>query len=72
MYERIRNHITKNGMNPGFVENRMGTREKRFFRMVNGRKPLLVDEYEILCRKGLQISPCYFFEEHSLSNNEKQ
>lgn len=67
MHERIRNYIESNGLKFNFVAERSGINPKRFYRLVDGSAPLVVDEYEIIC-KGLSVTPKYFFEDFFLDS----
>lgn len=62
IHERIRSYIESNGMKLNFVAERSGIKPKRFYRLVDGSAPLVVDEYEAIC-KGLSVDPGYFFKE---------
>lgn len=62
MHQRIKQHIENNGLKINFVADKAGINPKRFYRLVNGDSPLVVDEYEMIC-KGLEVDTGYFFEE---------
>lgn len=61
MFERIRTHISDNGILLKKVAERAGIEQKKFYRLVNGKTEMSVEEYETICRKGLGIEPSYFF-----------
>lgn len=61
MYQRIRQHIADNGIVLKKVAERAEIQEKKFYRLVNGKSKLTVDEYERICLNGLGVEPAYFF-----------
>jgi AraC-like DNA-binding protein len=70
MFQRIRHHIVDNGIFLKKVAERAGIEQKRFYRLVNGQTEMTVEDYEVICRKGLSIEPTYFFT-RKFSENEK-
>ena len=74
VHQRIRHYINENGWNINFVAKKVGIKESRFYRIVNGDAPLTTEEYEVICQ-GMGVSPDYFFKDFFLdfkNNNEKQ
>ncbi len=74
VHQRIKQHIEKQGLKMNFVADKAGINPKRFYRLVNGDSPLVVDEYEVIC-KGLEVDMGYFFgnqflESKNLSGNK--
>lgn len=67
MHERIKSYIESNGMKLNFVAERSGIKPKRFYRLVDGSAPLVVGEYETIC-KGLSVEPEYFFKDFFLDS----
>lgn len=63
VYERVRSYLQSNGIRFHFVADKAGISRDRFYRLMDGRSPLKVDEYEIICRAGLSLHPGYFFDE---------
>ncbi|GKU76891.1 hypothetical protein [Paenibacillus sp. L3-i20] len=70
MFRRIRSHIDDNGILLKKVAERSAIEQKKFYRLVNGKTEMSIDEYEVICRKGLGIEPSYFFA-RKFSENEK-
>jgi len=68
MNERIREHLDEQGVKYSAAASKCGISYKRFLRLLNGRAPLVVDEYELICRKGLGVSPAYFFDSKVLES----
>lgn len=66
---RIRNYIVDNGILLKKVAERSGIQQKKFYRLVNGKTHMTVEEYEAICKDGLGIDPSYFFKE-LFSKNE--
>lgn len=69
IHERIRQYIKDNGMLLNFVADKSGIDKKKFYRLVNGKTEMNLDEYERIC-SGLGVDPAYFFKE-KFSKNEK-
>ncbi len=65
MHKRIRQYIESNGWNINFVAKKVGIKEGRFYRLINGDAPLTTEEYEVICR-GLGLHPEYFFKDFFL------
>lgn len=65
LHERIRDYIESNGMKINFVANKSGIELKKFYRLVNGKSNLTVEDYEIICRNGLSVDPGFFFKKIS-------
>lgn len=70
MSDRIRYYIMSNGLKFNFVADKSGINRKKFYRLINGTSPMTVEEYELVCRKGLSLDPRYFFED-KISEIEK-
>lgn len=71
MNQRIRHYIKSNGMTFTFVANRAGIDVKKFSRFMSNKQPMTTDEYEKICRDGLQIDPKYFFDKKFLDSRNK-
>ena len=72
MNEKIRNYIETRGMIMKVVANRAGIEQKKFYRLVNGHTGMTVEEYEAICKKGLEVDPSIFFKQNfSLSEKNK-
>lgn len=69
--QRIRHYIKSNGMTFTYVANRAEYDIKKFSRWMNNKQPLTVDEYEQICRKGLNVDPTLFFKEKFLDSKNK-
>jgi transcriptional regulator with XRE-family HTH domain len=67
---RIRDYITTNGILLKKVAERSGIEQKKFYRLVNGKTGMSVEEYEAICKRGLGVDPSYFFKD-SFSKIEK-
>lgn len=63
---RIRKYIKKNGMTFTFVADRSGFDIKKFSRFMSNKQPMTTEEYELICRKGLEVDPMYFYKEKVL------
>ena len=70
MYERIRDHLESNGIVYKHVAVKSRIERQRFYRIMRGNAPLLVDEYETICRDGLGIDPGYFFKQNVLDSKQ--
>lgn len=65
VYERIRQHIDSSGMRLNFVAQKTDIELKKFYRIVNGKTDMTIDEYENICIKGLSLDPAFFFKKIS-------
>lgn len=70
LQERIRKHIEEKGIMLKHVADKSGIPQKKFYRLMNGKTPMSVDEYELICKKGLAVDPSFFFKQ-KVSVNEK-
>lgn len=67
---RIRAYIISNGIILKKVAERSGIEQKKFYRLLNGKTGMSVEEYEAICKRGLGLDPSYFFKEN-FSKTEK-
>ncbi|WP_026676741.1 helix-turn-helix domain-containing protein [Fictibacillus gelatini] len=58
--EKIRDYIQDQGIKFKFVANKAGIPEKKFYRLINGQTIMSVDEFELICKKGLSVEPSFF------------
>lgn len=63
--DKLRHYIDENGLRLRFVAEKSGIQEKKFYRLLNGKQQMTVDEYEQIC-KGLSVDPAYFFKQKFL------
>lgn len=68
--DQLRNYIEENGLKFNFVAERSGIQEKKFYRLINGKQPLTIEEYESICN-GLSVDPAYFFKQKFLVSKNK-
>jgi transcriptional regulator with XRE-family HTH domain len=61
VHERMRRYLQANGIKFRVIAERSDIQPQRFYRLMSGLAPLVVDEYEVICRKGIGIDPGYFF-----------
>lgn len=61
IHKRLRSFIDSEGILLKKVAERSGIEQKRFYRLMNGTSEMSVDEFEAICRNGLNIEPSYFF-----------
>lgn len=71
MNQRIRHYIKSNGMTFTFVAKRAGMDIKKFSRFMNNKQDMTMDEYELICKKGLLLEPTYFFSKKFLETQNK-
>lgn len=69
--ERVRKYIKDNGMTFTFVADRAKIDIKKFSRFMNDKQPMTTDEYETICRIGLNVDPGIFFKEKFLDSKNK-
>lgn len=70
LQERIRKYIEENGIMFKHVAEKSGIPQKKFYRLMNGKTSMSVDEYELICKEGLTVDPAFFFKQ-KFSVNEK-
>lgn len=68
--EKIKEYINTNGYIMKVVANRSGIERQRFYRIINGHSAMTVDDYEKICRFGLEVDPSIFFK-NNVSKSEK-
>lgn len=61
MSEVIKNHIRDSGFIKSVIADKCGIDHQKFYRILSGTQNMTVDEYEMICRKGLGVDPSYFF-----------
>lgn len=66
MNSRIRQYIENNGLKFTFVAEKSGIDIKKFSRLMNNKQKMTIDEYEIICSKGLSVDPSIFFKKKFL------
>lgn len=71
MNTRIRHYIKSNGMTFTFVAERAGMDIKKFSRFMNNKQDMTMDEYELICKKGLLLEPTYFFSKKFLETQNE-
>lgn len=71
IHERIRKHMEKYGIVLNHVAKNAGIEEGRFYRLLSGRSKMTVDEYERICRDGLDVDPSFFFQRKFLEAKNK-
>jgi transcriptional regulator with XRE-family HTH domain len=59
---KIKKYIKDNGLKYYYVAEKSGINPKKFSKIINGHKKLTVTELEIICEKGLEVNPSYFFD----------
>lgn len=70
--ERVKNYIDSRGLIMKVVAARSGIEQKKFYRLVNGNTGMSVDEFEVICKKGLEVDPAIFFKQNfSFSEKNK-
>lgn len=62
MHKRIRSYIDAKGLILNRVADRSGINRKRFYHLLSGYVPIRTEDYEAICRKGLDVDPKIFFE----------
>jgi transcriptional regulator with XRE-family HTH domain len=67
---RIRGYITDQGYVLKRVAEKSGIPSKKFYRLINGKTDMTLEEYESICKNGLGVDPAYFFKDR-FSKNEK-
>ena len=67
---RIRDYIVDNGILLKKVAEKSGIPQKKFYRLVNGKTQMTIEEYEAICKSGLGLDPGYFFKDR-FSKTEK-
>lgn len=65
---RIREYIKKKGMSFTFVANRAGYDIKKFSRFMSNKQIMTIDEYERVCKVGLEVDPTLFFKDKFLDS----
>jgi transcriptional regulator with XRE-family HTH domain len=68
--ERIRTYRLNRGLKLKYVSSNAGMAMQRLSALERGYIRLTADEFESICTKGLNVSPCIFFTNEFL-NNEK-
>ncbi|OZB90093.1 helix-turn-helix domain-containing protein [Paenibacillus sp. XY044] len=68
--EKIKEYINSNGLIMKVVAKRSGIGLQRFYRIVNGNSSMTVEDYEKICRDGLEVDPSIFFKKN-ISKIEK-
>lgn len=67
---RMRSYIHDNGILLKKVAERSEIEQKKFYRLINGKTQMSVEEYEAICKKGLGVDPSFFFKD-KFSKTEK-
>lgn len=63
--DRIRKYIDEQGFRYNKVAERSGIDAKRFYRLINAKTAMTVEDYEQICKKGLSIDPGFFLKKSS-------
>jgi hypothetical protein len=71
MNERIRSYIVDNGLKFSFVAQRVKMDDAKFSRIITGKQKINTDEYEIICTKGLNVHPSFFYADKFLETKKK-
>jgi transcriptional regulator with XRE-family HTH domain len=58
---KLKKYIQENGLKYSYVAEKAGIDHQKLSRIINGQK-LSVEEFEIICKKGLSVSPSIFFD----------
>jgi hypothetical protein len=61
MSQIIRDYIQENGFIKNVIADKSGIDRQKFYRIIAGTQNMTIEEYELICRKGLGIEPGYFF-----------
>lgn len=61
MNNKLRDYIQENGLKYSHVAKKAGIDNKKFSRIINGHTRLTVEEFELICEKGLSVKPSIFF-----------
>jgi len=67
--EKVKDYINNNGLIMKVVAKRSGIGLQRFYRIINGNSAMTVDDFEKICRNGLEVDPSIFFKKN-ISKNE--
>jgi predicted transcriptional regulator len=59
---KLKKYIEENGLKHGYVADKSGIDYRKFSRIINGRQRLSLDEFEMICEKGLSVKPSIFFD----------
>jgi len=60
MPEKIRLYIKNRGMTLTFVANKAGIDRKKFYRLINGKQDMSLDNYEKIC-SALDVKQSFFY-----------
>ncbi len=66
IHERLKNYRQSKGVKQSYIAEKTGKTKQRISALENGHTKLTADEFEEICRKGLEINPAIFFDEQGL------
>lgn len=66
--KQIRDYIESNGLKFSFVAEKSGFTIQKFSRFMNCKQPLTTEEYEQICKEGLNVDPSLFFQKKFLES----
>lgn len=59
---KLKQYIKDNGLKYSYVAEKSGINNKKLSRIINGHSKLTVEEFELICEKGLSVNPSIFFD----------
>lgn len=62
---RLRTYIKAKGLLINHVADKSNIPRKKMYRMLNGTTKITVDEYEMICKNGLEVDPEFFLKLNS-------
>jgi DNA-binding Xre family transcriptional regulator len=62
MNNKLREYIQENGLKYAHISKKTGIDYRKMSRIINGHTKLTVEEFEMICEKGLNVKPSIFFE----------
>ena len=54
-------YINDSGIKKQHIAEQAGINPQKFSLIINGHRKLTVEEFETICKKGLSVDPCIFF-----------
>ena len=60
MHERVKNYITERGLSQKLIAANMNITESRLSLILNGKRRMTVDDYEMICR-AMAVDPARFY-----------
>jgi len=71
LYKKIRSYRQSKGITQTFIASETNMSVKTINAIELGRKRLLADEFETICRDGLKVNPQIFFTDNILETKKK-